>query len=295
MRVAGFTNLSRDHLDYHPDMDEYFAAKLRLFSDVLMDGGTAVLNADIEQFAPLSDIASQRNLNVISYGTKGEHIKLLSVEPNPQGQKITAEIFGKSHEINLALVGEFQAMNALCSLALVLAEDHEKADAYVSALEKIQGAPGRLELVSGHPNGAAIYVDYAHTPDALETVLKSLRPHTAGKLYCLFGCGGNRDSGKRPVMGNIASALADHVIVTDDNPRTETPELIRQDILAQAPDAQEISDRAEAIAAAIAELQEGDVLVIAGKGHEQGQIFADYTQPFDDREEAQKALQEMNA
>lgn len=292
--VAGFTNLSRDHLDYHPDMDSYFQAKARLFSELVTEGGTAVLNADIDEYKKLTEIAEARGLNVISYGFKGEHLKLRSVEPHPHGQYMNAEIFGDEAEVELPLVGAFQTMNILCALALVLAEDQRDKAAYIDALEGLHGAPGRLEQVGAHPKHAAVYVDYAHTPDALQTVLEALHPHTKGRLVCLFGCGGNRDTGKRPVMGRIASDLADKVIVTDDNPRTENPALIRQDILKAAPDAEEIEGRRKAICAAVAELEEGDVLVIAGKGHEQGQIFADRTEPFDDCEEAEKAMEELS-
>lgn len=294
VKVAAFTNLSRDHLDYHENMDEYFQAKARLFSELIVDGGTAVLNADIPEFDALKEIVNARGFSVVSYGFKGEQIKLLNVVPNPHGQTITAEIFGDEVKIDLPLVGEFQAMNVLCSLGLVLSEGLDNKAAYVEALSNLQGVPGRLDHVGGHPKGAAIYVDYAHTPDALETVLKSLRPHTSGRLICLFGCGGNRDVGKRPVMGRIASEHADRVIITDDNPRTENPDLIRRDILKGAEKAQEVDGRSKAIHIAVADLQEGDVLLIAGKGHEQGQIFADHTEPFDDREEAEKAIGEIS-
>ncbi len=356
LKAAAFTNLSHDHLDYHGEMDEYRSAKLRLFTDILEEGGTAVLNADSEEFNVLHNATKGRGkagneCRVLSYGFAGEDLKILEITPTPQGQKVQLNILGQDYEMTLPLVGEFQVMNALCALGLVLAEDavdrersaggaessaadmnNSSGDTggsdiqedgsispataaataatttattsssvsppsilnYVKFLEKLQGAPGRLQLVSGHPKGAAVYVDYAHTPDALENVLSALRPHTQGKLVCVFGCGGERDAEKRPLMGGVASRLADNVIVTDDNPRSENPEGIRAAILAATPDAQEISDRREAIQSAMADLQDGDVLLIAGKGHEQGQVFADYTDPFDDVEEAERAIEGLN-
>ncbi|MEM7679799.1 MAG: UDP-N-acetylmuramoyl-L-alanyl-D-glutamate--2,6-diaminopimelate ligase [Pseudomonadota bacterium] len=291
--AAAFTNLSRDHLDYHGDMESYFAAKARLFSELVVDGGTAVLNADIEEFAKLKDIAEARGLKIISFGEKGEQLKLLETTPHTHGQHVVFEAFGEHVELDLPLVGNFQVMNVLCSLGLVLAADHKWDNAFVAALENLQGAPGRLQLVKGHPVGAAVYVDYAHTPDALQTVLEALRPHTPNKLSVVFGCGGDRDRGKRPMMGEIAEKFADSVIVTDDNPRNEKASLIRADVMKGTPSATEVGDRAEAINEGIKVLSEGDVLVIAGKGHEQGQIFADHTAAFDDYEEAEKAISQL--
>jgi len=291
--AAGFTNLTRDHLDYHPDMAAYKAAKFRLFSEVLLEGGSAVLNADAPEFAALSGICEGRALKVLSYGFEGKDLKILHLAPAPHGQNLGLAVFGKSYDLHVPLVGAFQVMNALCALGLVLAQDSEKAGVAVRALEHLQGAKGRLQAVAGHPLGAGIYVDYAHTPDALETVLKAVRPHVTGRLFCVFGCGGDRDKGKRPVMGEIAGRLADHVIVTDDNPRSEIPAQIRAEILAGFPRAEEIPDRHKAIQTAIEGLVHGDVLVIAGKGHEQGQIFATHTDPFDDVDEAQKAIERL--
>lgn len=285
LKAAGFTNLTRDHLDYHGDMNSYFAAKAKLFSEVLPEGGTAVLNADIEEFEELKNICHQRGQKVIAYGHKGSDLNILSRTATPHGQDVVLEMNGQGHEIHFPLVGEFQLMNALCAFALSGAED-------LKLLERLKPAKGRLENITGHPN-AGIYVDYAHTPDALETVLKALRPHTKNKLVCVFGCGGDRDTGKRPQMGAVASTLADTVIVTDDNPRSESPGAIRKDILAAAPNALEIAGRREAITQAIQNLKAGDVLVIAGKGHETGQIFADHTEDFDDVQEAQKAIQNL--
>jgi UDP-N-acetylmuramoyl-L-alanyl-D-glutamate--2,6-diaminopimelate ligase len=294
VNVAGFTNLSRDHLDYHGDMNGYLAGKLKLFSEVLESGGTAVLNADIPEFVHLKAACEARNIRIIDYGTKARAITLRSSTPLAHGQTLELEIFGRPHTIILPLVGGFQAMNALCALGMVLAGDMDAEDIDVKALEHIEGAKGRLQAVTGHPQGAGIYVDYAHTPDALENVLSALRPHTQGQLYCIMGCGGDRDTGKRPLMGEISTRLADVTIVTDDNPRSEDPSAIRADILKAAPNAIEIGDRAQAIAHAIEMLQKGDVLVIAGKGHEQGQTFKDHTAPFDDVEQAQKSLQTLH-
>ena len=291
LKAAGFTNLSRDHLDYHGDMQSYFKAKARLFSEVLADDGLAVLNADEEHFEALKNVCDQRGIRVISYGVNGNDIKVLSREALPKGQAVRLEVFEKQHDLEFPLVGEFQLMNALCALGLVMAQDADAA--YVDALAHLKGAKGRLESVPGLSD-AAVYIDYAHTPDALENVLNALRPHTENKLVCIFGCGGDRDKGKRPQMGELATKLADHVIVTDDNPRTENPDAIRSEILKGAPGAHEIGDRHEAITHAIGNLASGDVLVIAGKGHEQGQIFADRTEDFDDANEAAKAIQRLS-
>lgn len=294
IKAAGFTNLSRDHLDYHTDMEDYFQAKIRLFSEVMEPNGVAVLNADSDQFEKISEAARKAGHRILSYGFKGNDLKILELTPEPHGQLCRFEILGKKHDLVLPLVAGFQAMNALCALGLVMAGDMKAGD-YIEALKELRGAPGRLQLVQGHPRHAAVYIDYAHTPDALETVLKALRPHTQGRLVCLFGCGGDRDKGKRPIMGEISAEYADAVIVTDDNPRSEDPDDIRRDILAGASGAREIAGRAEAIYAAISDLKEGDVLLIAGKGHEQGQIFADHTEPFDDVQQAREAIGGLKA
>lgn len=294
VKAAGFTNLTRDHLDYHGTMESYAHAKERLFSEVLEEGGIAVLNADIPEFETLKKIAGKTGAKILSYGYKGKDLKVLKAVPQPQGQNLKLEILGKNYDVMLPVVGGFQVMNALCALGLVIAENTKHAESYIEFLSQLQGPPGRLQLVPGHKN-AAIYIDYAHTPDALETVLKALRPHTDGKLVCLFGCGGDRDRGKRPIMGKIAKELADHVIVTDDNPRSEDPASIRKAIMDEAKGAEEIPGRREAIYHAVEILKKGDVLVIAGKGHEQGQIFADRTDPFDDFTEATNAIKEANA
>lgn len=291
--AAGFTNLTRDHLDYHKDMDEYYAAKARLFSDVLAPGGVAVLNADIPEFEKLAALAARRGCRVLSYGEKGKYLCLRALKPAPEGLHASLCVDGKDHEFTLPLVGRFQAMNVLCALGLVMAEavdNKARTEKLIGALPGLKGAPGRLQIVPGHPAGA-VYVDYAHTPDALENILKALRPHTRGRLICIAGCGGDRDAGKRPIMGRLAAELADMAIITDDNPRSEDPASIRAQILAGAGGkAREIGNRHEAILWAVREMREGDVLVIAGKGHEQGQILKDRVEPFDDVAEAARAI-----
>ena len=295
LRAAGFTNLTRDHLDYHPDMADYFAAKARLFADILPAGRVAVLNADVPEYAALNDFCARRGVRVLSYGVDGDDLRLIDRTPRPGGQAVTLSVMGTTHTLTVPLVGAFMMMNALCALGLVLAAAENENDiaAIVACLERLEGAPGRLQLVPGHPTGAAVYVDYAHTPDALENILHALRPHTEGRLVCLFGCGGDRDPGKRAMMGEISTRLADKTIVTDDNPRSEDPAKIRAQIMAAAPGATEIDGRRAAIQQAISTLQPGDVLVLAGKGHEQGQIFATHTDPFDDVAEAEAAIKEL--
>ena len=281
--AAAFTNLSRDHLDYHPDMGAYFAAKQRLFTELLPAGGLAAINADAPQASALLEIARRRRHRIMRFGQAGHELRLLAARPAAHGQHLVLDVLGSRHEIDLKLVGTFQAWNALAALALVLAEQVDPACA-VAALGQLHGAPGRLQHVATLGNGAAIFVDYAHTPDALETVLLGLRPHARGRLLAVFGCGGDRDAGKRPIMGAIAAANADFAIVTDDNPRSEDPAAIRAAVIAGAKGGnfREIGDRRAAIAAAIDMLGAGDVLVIAGKGHESGQIVADTVVPFDD-------------
>ncbi len=280
--AAAFTNLTRDHLDYHGNMAHYRAAKQRLFSALLMSGGSAVLNRDSAEFERLDGFCRDGSHPVIGYGTDpAADLRLVAREPRVDRQFLVLEVFGRRHELVLPLAGEFQAMNALAALGLVIATGSPVAVA-TTALGGLTGVPGRLQFVAGHEGGGAIVVDYAHTPDALAAVLTALRPHALGRLALLFGCGGDRDAGKRPLMGEVATRLADRVYVTDDNPRTEPPAEIRRAILDAAPSAIEIGDRREAIATAIAELVAGDLLVIAGKGHETGQIIGTETYPFDD-------------
>jgi len=290
--AAGFTNLSRDHLDYHGSMEAYFASKAMLFDRILTPGGGAVLNADTEEFTALSKICTQRGHRVFGYGFAGRELTVRNVEPLPHGQRLRLTVLGRDREVELPLVGRFQAWNALCALGLVLATGGH-ADKAVEALRTLEGVPGRLQHVATHPNGAPVFVDYAHTPDALETVLTALRPHATGKLVVVFGCGGDRDRGKRPVMGALAGRLADRAIVTDDNPRTEDPASVRAEVLAGFPGAEEIGDRHAAIRAAVRGLGPGDVLVVAGKGHEQGQTVGTEVRPFDDAAEARAAVVEV--
>jgi len=283
--ACGFTNITRDHMDYHPTFDHYLQAKLRLFTDVVKEGGVAVINADAEHADRFIAAAKARGLRLITVGRKGETIHLDRREDRGGAQALELHYQGKLFYVELPQAGEFQASNALVAagLAIGLGADATKVFA---ALEHLKGAPGRMEKVAIAAKGAPIYVDYAHTPDSLEKILEALRPHTANRLHVVFGCGGDRDKGKRPLMGAIAVKLADDVIVTDDNPRTEDAADIRRQILAAAPGAREIGDRAEAIRAAVADLGTGDVLVIAGKGHETGQYIKGEVLPFSDREQA---------
>ncbi len=280
--AAAFTNLTRDHLDYHVDMARYRAAKERLFTELLGAGAPAVINRDSEEFSRLAMICRDLGHPVLAYGAEiGADLRLVDREPDELGQRLRLDIFGRRFELRLPLAGAFQAGNALAALGLVIAAGADRATA-TEALTGLTGVPGRLEFVAKTKNGGAVVVDYAHTPDALATVLGALRPHTAGRLVALFGCGGDRDAGKRPLMGEVATSLADLVYVTDDNPRGEDPGAIRCAVLAGAPGAIEIGDRRQAIAATIAELRRGDVLLVAGKGHETGQIVGDEIHPFDD-------------
>ncbi|HPQ50759.1 MAG: UDP-N-acetylmuramoyl-L-alanyl-D-glutamate--2,6-diaminopimelate ligase [Alphaproteobacteria bacterium] len=289
--AAGFTNLTRDHLDYHGSMEDYLQSKLHLFSHLLDSDGIAIVNADTNEYARIKEACNTRGIACWGYGQNGSEINLISREVLPHGQVLNLEVLGQKYSVMLPLVGEFQAMNALCALGLVLANTAFQTSQIVDMLGRLSGVPGRLQQVPGNNEDYAVYVDYAHTPDALDNILKALRPHTTGRLICLFGCGGDRDTGKRPVMGEISTRLADVSIVTDDNPRSEDPQKIRKQILEGAQnDAIEIDGRRNAIRQAVQMLCSGDVLVLAGKGHEQGQTFATHTEPFDDVLEAQQAL-----
>jgi UDP-N-acetylmuramoyl-L-alanyl-D-glutamate--2,6-diaminopimelate ligase len=288
--AAAFTNLTRDHLDYHGDMDSYRAAKERLFTALLAPGGPAILNADSPLFDQLAALCRERGHRVIAYGhAAGAELRIVDRAARPSGQRITAELFGERHTIDLPLVGDFQAMNVLAALGLVVGSG-VAPEAALPALACLPGVPGRMQMAGESDCGAPVFVDYAHTPDALASVLAALRPHAERRLAIVFGAGGNRDRGKRALMGQVAAELADRVYVTDDNPRDEAPADIRRAILAAVPDAIEIGDRRAAIAAAIADLQQGDVLVIAGKGHESGQIVGHAVLPFDDVVVAREAL-----
>ena len=290
LSAAGYLNLTQDHLDYHLTMDAYLKAKLRLFEQLMPRGGSAVLNADSEAFpffAAASVVSGQR---VMSVGETGQALKLLDRALLPEGQRLQVRAEGKVYDVRLPLAGAFQASNALVAAGLCRAAGLSWEQTF-AGLETLTGAPGRLQRVGAGPHGGEAYVDYAHTPDGLATVLEALRPHARGRLIVVFGAGGDRDKTKRPLMGQIASALADIAIVTDDNPRSEVPAAIRADLLAGAKGAREIGDRREAIRAATAMMVDGDILVVAGKGHEQGQIVGDTVHPFDDVQETAKALE----
>jgi UDP-N-acetylmuramoyl-L-alanyl-D-glutamate--2,6-diaminopimelate ligase len=291
VRIAAgaFTNLSRDHLDYHPTMEAYLAAKLRLFTDLVVPGGAAVIDVDDCYAGQVIEAASARGLKVMTVGTAGDGIKLVGGTIEGFAQIVTLAHAGKTHKVKLPLVGGFQVQNAAVAAGLAIATGADAARVF-AALEKLTGAKGRLEL-AGTKNDAPIFIDYAHKPDALAKALAALRPYASGKLTVVFGAGGDRDAGKRPIMGRIAAENADRVIVTDDNPRSEKAASIRAAILAAAPGADEIGDRNDAIRAAIAALKAGDVLLIAGKGHETGQIVGDRVLPFSDHEAVAAALQ----
>jgi UDP-N-acetylmuramoyl-L-alanyl-D-glutamate--2,6-diaminopimelate ligase len=294
VRIAagGFTNLSRDHMDYHPDVAHYLAAKLRLFRDLVPPGGAAVISADHDCSREVIEAARSRGLRIIAVGRNadgaGEGIRLVGVSVEGFAQNLALESRGRNYTVKLPLVGEFQIENSLVAAGLAIGAGSEP-DAVFAALEHLEGAKGRLERVGEH-NGAPIFVDYAHKPDALAKALQALRPYAKRRLVVIFGAGGDRDAGKRPIMGAIAAENADHVIVTDDNPRSENPSTIRAAILAAAKGASDIGDRTEAIRAGIAALQPGDALLIAGKGHETGQIVGDKVLPFSDHEAVAAAL-----
>ena len=289
--AAAFTNLSRDHLDYHGDMDRYRKAKQRLFAELLVSGGagTAVLNADAPESGHFAQAAEARRCHVLTYGRRGKDIRLHGATPEAESQILDLEAFGKRRKLRLPLVGLFQAHNALAALGLAVATGVGPEEA-VAALEGLRPVHGRLEKVGETPRGGQVFVDYAHTPDALASALKALRPHCRGRLIVAFGAGGDRDPGKRPMMGAAAAEHADLAIVTDDNPRSEDPAAIRRAILAAVPEATESGDRGAAIRDAVAALAAGDLLLIAGKGHETGQTVGDRVLPFDDCEAARAAI-----
>lgn len=285
VRAGAFTNLSRDHLDYHGTMAAYLAAKLRLATEVVGDGGTMVVWMDDPAAADFVDAAQVRGLNLLRVGGHGTELRLVSRTPGQLGQALVVMAGDEDHRVTLPLIGAYQAANALVAAGLVIATGGDTG-ATLAALARLQPVPGRLERAAIARSGAPVYVDYAHTPDAVAAALDALRPHARGRLIIVLGAGGDRDTGKRPEMGRVAAAKADEVIVTDDNPRSEDPALIRAAIMAGAPGAREIGDRRDAIAAAIAAAGPDDIVCIAGKGHEQGQIVgAGDTMriiPFDD-------------
>lgn len=293
VRIAAgaFTNLSRDHLDYHPSVEHYLKAKLRLFETLIVGGGSAVISADHDEAQAVIAAARKRGLNILTVGRSGEAIRLRDAALDGYAQRLKLEQAGTTYAVRLPLVGAFQIENALVAAGLAIATGSEPARVF-AALENLQGAKGRLEYV-GARNGAPVFIDYAHKPDALAKTLEALRPYVKNRLVVVFGAGGDRDPGKRPLMGAIAAEKADRVVVTDDNPRSENPAAIRAAILAAAPGARQIADRGEAIRRAVSDLEPGDVLVIAGKGHETGQIVGDRVLPFSDHEAVAAALGEI--
>ncbi len=291
--AAAFTNLSRDHLDYHKSMDAYLNSKLRLFTELLRDGGTAVINADTPEYPRIAKLVRDRGLHMVTYGRDNGDIRCSGANGPTDALSLTIDMFGAQYQTDFALPGGFQIDNALCALALV-AGCGAAAHTIVPLLSRLVGVPGRMQVAGRRRNGALVIVDYAHTPDALSTVLRAARHSADRKLVVAFGCGGDRDQGKRPEMGAAAAALADAIIVTDDNPRTEDPATIRRQALNACPNAKEIGDRGEAIRTSIAMLEAGDVLVIAGKGHEQGQTIGNKTFPFDDIGAAREAIAELD-
>jgi UDP-N-acetylmuramoyl-L-alanyl-D-glutamate--2,6-diaminopimelate ligase len=291
LKAAAFTNLGRDHLDYHPTMEAYLAAKLRLFTELLPPDGTAVINMDAEHAGGVIAAARQAGRQVATVGKVGDMLALERLAPDGFAQSMRVRHGGNiTRAIRLPLLGAYQASNALLAAGLVMAAG-APADRVLSTLPNLEGVKGRLEIM-GLARGGLVVIDYAHKPDALTAALMALRPFAPGRLVCVFGCGGDRDKGKRPIMGRIAASLANSVIVTDDNPRSEDPKTIRSEILAGAPGAREIGDRAEAIRAGARLLGAGDVLLVAGKGHETGQIIGSTIIPFSDHDAVREVLTE---
>ncbi|WP_309646002.1 UDP-N-acetylmuramoyl-L-alanyl-D-glutamate--2,6-diaminopimelate ligase [Phenylobacterium sp.] len=293
LTAAGFLNLTQDHLDYHGTMGAYREAKLRLFNSLLPRGATAVLNADSDAYEAFASAAITSGQAVMSVGAAGQGLTLLARAPTPEGQALKIAYAGQVYDVRLPLVGGYQASNVLVAAGLCIAAGEHPA-LVMSALETLEGAPGRLQHIGAGPRGGEAYVDYAHTPDGLETVLQALRPHVQGRLIVVFGAGGDRDKAKRPLMGAAAANNADIAIVTDDNPRSEDPADIRAQVLAGAPGAREVGDRRKAIQAAVALMTAGDVLVVAGKGHEQTQTIAGVVHHFDDVAEVATALEPIH-
>ncbi len=289
LTAAGFLNLTQDHLDYHGTMAAYRDAKLRLFETLLPRGRTAVLNADSDAFPVFAGAVRKHGLSLLTVGAMGQGLTLLGRRADARGQRLRLKAWGRRHEVILPLAGAFQAANALVAAGLCIAAG-EQVEAVLAAMESVEGARGRLQRIGEGPRGGVAYVDYAHTPDGLRTVLAALRPHASGRLIVVFGAGGDRDRGKRPQMGAIAADMADIAIVTDDNPRSESPEVIRGEVMAGASGLSEIAGRGEAIATAAALLVAGDILVVAGKGHEQGQDIGGVIHPFDDAAATRLAL-----
>ncbi|HVM38835.1 MAG TPA: UDP-N-acetylmuramoyl-L-alanyl-D-glutamate--2,6-diaminopimelate ligase [Sphingomicrobium sp.] len=287
LAAAAFTNFSRDHLDYHPSMDAYFEAKMRLFDELLPPSGTAVIWTDDPKSAEVMERARRRGARLLTVGRAGETVRLAEQTPTALGQTLLLEHEGRSHRLALPLIGAYQAANVLVAAGLVMAAG-TSFDEIFPAMARVSPVRGRLERAVITPAGAPVYVDYAHTADALEAAIAALRPHVEGRLITIFGAGGDRDQGKRPEMGRVAAQLSDVVIVTDDNPRSEDPARIRAEVLAGAPGAFEIGGRREAIAEAVRIAAKGDIILLAGKGHETGQIVGNRVLPFDDAEVARE-------
>jgi UDP-N-acetylmuramoyl-L-alanyl-D-glutamate--2,6-diaminopimelate ligase len=289
VQVGGFSNLTRDHIDYHGSMEAYFAAKTRII-DLIAPGGVLVINMDDAHAAQIGQLALQRQLKVISIGYAGADLKIANRQTLLQAQHLKLVIDGKTYDVILPLVGAFQADNAVMAAAMVIAAGYS-APSVVEALSHLQPVLGRLELAATTQIGAAVYVDYAHTPDGLRAALEALRPHTQKQLHVLIGCGGDRDRGKRPLMAAVAGALADQVIITDDNPRSEDAATIRAEVHSGFPKARVIGDRRAAIAYAVSHAASGDIILIAGKGHEEGQIVGSNILPFNDSKVVRSLVQ----
>lgn len=292
VEAAAFTNLTRDHLDYHPSMEDYFAAKSRLFLDFKLSSNAAIINVDDVYGRRLAEQCRGAGRRVVAYGNAGDEIRLKSIKTTKRGLAVDVVWDGEIHALDVPVFGAFQAMNLCAAMGLAHESGFSKQQ-ILDVLPKLSGVRGRMQYVASHQNGAPVFVDYAHTPDALKVVLVGLRAHTEHKLHVVFGCGGDRDKGKRPQMGVIAKDYADVVIVTDDNPRTEDAVLIRKQIIEAVPQAQEIGDRREAIFQAVKNLEAGDALVVAGKGHENYQIIGEQTIHFDDAEIIKEALSSL--
>ena len=296
VEIGAFNNISPEHLDYHKNMEEYLKQKLKLFTDVLVKGGIAVLNADIPEFNKIKAVCEKQGDKILSYGYNGD-IKILNIQTHFQGQIIEIEYNGKKYKINTPFIGKFQVMNLLASLAIVMSLKIESSiKKIIDALENIKQAEGRMELAGIKKNGATIYIDFAHKPDALKQVLETMREHISNdkeaRIVVLFGCGGDRDKTKRPVMGKIANDLADVIFVTDDNPRTEDANIIRDEIMVGCPNAYNIGGREKAIKEAIKMLKPKDILILAGKGHEKYTIIGKEQLPFDELKIVQEAIKE---
>ena len=281
IRAAAFTNFSRDHLDYHPSMEAYFEAKMRLFDELLQSDGTAVVWTDDAKSDEVIERVRRRGAALLTVGRKGETIELVEQSPSTLGQTLVIRHGEGTYRFALPLIGGYQAANVLVAAGLVMATG-ASFERVFSAMQRVSPVRGRLERAVITPRGAPVYIDYAHTPDALEAAIAALRPHVSERLITVFGAGGDRDQGKRPEMGKVAARLSDVVIVTDDNPRSEDPAKIRAEVLASAPEAIEIAGRRKAIGRAIEMAGKGDIVLVAGKGHETGQIVGDRELPFDD-------------